>query len=297
MQFNRLASLGLYSGVLFSLLGCSGSESLTAVSPQVSSSEDPGVSTIVGGNVTGRSNDYPFMVSLRFEPSNFHFCGGTLLNNRTVLTAAHCIDFDGPFGPNPPFQPEEVEVAIGRYLRNSVAFRNVEVTDIISHPDFVGNLGLPFFNYDSDIALLRLANPQFGEAKVNLISDPVLLTPGTNSTAIGWGTVREGGRPALRLREVDVPVVSNGSCQISYDAASFPFTEDSITPNMVCSGFPQGEKDACQGDSGGPLLALNNGQLEQIGITSFGEGCARPDRPGVYTNVLEFLNWIEANAF
>lgn len=282
-------------GTLICLGGCSDAESLTALSPDTTG-EIPSTSTIVGGDPAGLLNEYPFMVSLRTQ-NNFHFCGGTLLNDRTVLTAAHCIDSDGPDGINPASEPEDIFVAVGRYLRLSAAPQNVAVVDIVSHPDFVGDTGFPF-NYDSDVALLELAQPQPSVPKVTLINNESLIVAGTTSTAVGWGILRERGLfSPIRLQEVDVPVVDNAECRALYDQAGFRFTAESITANMVCAGFPQGGQDACQGDSGGPLLASQGGQLQQIGITSFGEGCARPNRPGVYTNVLNFVDWIEANAF
>ncbi|NJK61860.1 MAG: serine protease [Synechococcaceae cyanobacterium SM2_3_1] len=282
------------STALFLLTGCSTADSIATVSPS-SETETASISTIVGGGPSGFS-EYPFAVSLRTS-SNSHFCGGTLLNPRTVLTAAHCIAPNGPDAPE-VLRPRNIQVAVGAYLRTSSRFQNVQVTQIRLHPDFVGNTGAPFFNYDSDVALLELAEPQVRAEIVSLISSLSQITPGTPATAIGWGTRQEGGAflPIL-LQEVDVPIVSFLSCRESYGDASFPFRAQSITTNMVCAGFPIGGRDSCQGDSGGPLLVDADGKLEQVGIVSFGEGCARPDRPGVYTNVFNYLDWIRNNQF
>jgi len=102
---------------------------------------------------------------------------------------------------------------------------------------------------------------------------------------MGWGTLRENGSASDTLQEVDLPLVSQASCNQAYQGA--------ITDNMLCAGFTVGGKDSCQGDSGGPLLYQNNGVWEQVGIVSFGNGCAQAGFPGVYTRVANYDSWIK----
>ena len=104
-------------------------------------------------------------------------------------------------------------------------------------------------------------------------------------TVTGFGTTREGGSSSDKLMEVEVPVVSNAQCSNSYPGY--------ITFNHICAG--KEGKDSCQGDSGGPLFWSSNSKFYLTGIVSFGQGCARPNYPGVYTRVTSYLNWIKTN--
>ena len=107
---------------------------------------------------------------------------------------------------------------------------------------------------------------------------------------MGWGLTAENGLTSTHLREVTVPVVTNAVCSAGY--ASDGIT---IADTMLCAGSAQGGKDSCQGDSGGPIAIKDtNGTWKQIGVVSFGIGCARPNKYGVYTRVSEFIDWINA---
>lgn len=116
---------------------------------------------------------------------------------------------------------------------------------------------------------------------------------GTNGTATGWGTLKEDGKPSCILQEVEVPVLSNEVCSTQTN-----YTASMITDNMLCAGYlGVGEKDSCQGDSGGPLIAeREDKRYELIGVVSWGNGCARPYYPGVYTRVTRYLDWIRENS-
>merc|ERR1711872_347714 len=106
--------------------------------------------------------------------------------------------------------------------------------------------------------------------------------PGQMCTVTGWGTLSEGGQLAEVLQKVDVPVISDATCQEEYDI----FYD--IMDSMICAGFEEGGKDSCQGDSGGPMMCGD--QLS--GIVSWGKGCARPMHAGVYTQTSYFIDWI-----
>ncbi len=111
--------------------------------------------------------------------------------------------------------------------------------------------------------------------------------PGDMASVSGWGTLTDGGNSPNKLQKVNVPIVSNQVCNEpnAYNGQ--------ITPTELCAGYAQGKKDSCQGDSGGPLVVKDNGDYYQAGIVSWGDGCAQPNKYGVYTRVSAFNEWIQ----
>lgn len=110
----------------------------------------------------------------------------------------------------------------------------------------------------------------------------------------GWGATSENGQISVNLQEVTVPIMSNVDCKKT------GYGQSRITDNMMCAGFPEGKKDSCQGDSGGPMHVIDSEmKLESVhqiaGIVSWGEGCAKPNYPGVYTRVNRFRTWLMTN--
>uniref|UniRef100_A0A3Q4GA10 Tryptase-like n=1 Tax=Neolamprologus brichardi TaxID=32507 RepID=A0A3Q4GA10_NEOBR len=160
------------------------------------------------------------------------------------------------------------------------------VTQIIIHPNYNSDTN------DNDICLLQLSSPV---AFTNYIS-PVCLAASSsifyssvNSWVTGWADIGSGvSLPSPQnLMEVEVPVVGNRQCNCDYGVGN-------ITDNMICAGLRTGGKDSCQGDSGGPTVSKHNGRWIQAGIVSFGEGCAEPNFPGVYTRVSQYQTWINS---
>ncbi|KAK7865540.1 hypothetical protein R5R35_010084 [Gryllus longicercus] len=232
---------------------------------------------IVGGQETDE-HEFPWMVRLSYF--NRFYCGGTLINDRYVLTAAHCVK---------GFMWFMIKVTFGEHDR-CVTGAKPESRFVLRA--IVGDFS--FMNFDNDIALLRLND----RVPISEHVRPVCLPKGTedayvgaNATASGWGTLREDGKPSCTLQAVQVPVMSNEDCRAT------KYNEKMISDNMLCAGYPEGMKDSCQGDSGGPLATQReDNRFEQIGVVSWGNGCARPGYPGVYTRITRYLDWILANS-
>lgn len=228
----------------------------TAGAAHAQSPQDEPNPLIIGGE-DAEIADHPFTVALT-DPSGSQFCGGSLVAPDKVLTAAHCTEGEEPSG---------VQVVSGRTEMSSQEGTVSEVTDIWSHPEYGGG-SMAF-----DVSVLTLAEP-VAEAPAELAApDDPAYAPDTDATILGWGTTSEGGETSDHLQKAVVPVNADETCSAAYPE----YTPD----GMVCAGFPEGGTDACQGDSGGPMVVDNR----IIGVTSFGNGCARPDNPGVYARV------------
>lgn len=234
--------------------------------------------TIVGGQPAD-PGEWPWQVMVL--PRGY-LCGGSLIGAEWVITAAHCV-YDGNGNL---FNPTSVSVRLGEHdlsvTEGSEQARGV--IEIIAHDDYDS------WTNDNDIALLRLASPVVLNervAPIGLLSaddENILAAPGVSAYVTGWGTTAEGGSAATKLMEVDVPVVSNSTCNSTYGI---------ITGNMICAGYKEGGKDSCQGDSGGPLVVPDNrGGWQLAGVVSFGYGCARSGFYGVYTRASHYVDWI-----
>lgn len=207
------------------------------------------------------------------------FCGGTLIAAQWVLTAAHCTFND----QEQAFQPAALHVLVGRRMLRSTEGVRLAVDKIVRHPAFDAT------TYHNDIALLHLAT-----TTTNALAP--LATTATNSTllqaqqamVVGWGVTQDGVGADV-LQRAQVPLVNLATCRGFY--AAYGIT---IAAHTLCAGYEQGGVDACTGDSGGPLLVWNNQQRSwvQIGIISWGSGCAEAGVYGVYTEVADFSTWI-----
>ena len=218
---------------------------------------------IVGGANAGTA-DNPFQVALlvRGEPNNFNaqFCGGTLVRQNFVVTAAHCSDF---------VRADQVQVLTGTMRLDGTGTRH-NISRITIHPSWNNT------TFDNDVAVWELATNENNIPFATLTTEDGPI--GGNLLTSGWGTLMEGGDRPIDLQSVTIPLVGRTNCN---DANSY---NGEITENMLCAGLDAGGRDSCQGDSGGPLTR-GNGNSVLTGIVSWGTGCARPNLFGVYTRV------------
>ncbi|KAF2753830.1 trypsin [Pseudovirgaria hyperparasitica] len=228
----------------------------------------PQVSVQIVGGEAAAEGDVPFIVSL--QKSGTHFCGGSLLNANTVLTAAHCSQQS----------PSGITVRAGS-LKWASGGVTSEVSEIIVHPAYSKAIKL-----DSDVAIWKLSTPIEGIAYASLPEAGSSPATGSTVTVAGWGTTKEGvsGAPES-LRKVDLPVISPGECKAEYGDAK-------ISNTMLCAGPTEGGKDSCQGDSGGPLFDASK---TLVGVVSWGQGCARPGFVGVYANTGVLEDFIKSH--
>jgi len=235
---------------------------------------------IVGGR-NAFPQELPFQVTIQrkfyFGDGSYHWCGGSIIDSEHILTAGHCVhgltaaDF----------------IVFAGVLNNTVGSSEDtkvvrQVTEVFLHEKFV---------YDTlinDIAIIKVS-PGFPTDNPAVKAIPLqqnLAPDGLECTVSGWGRLRDGelATPQI-LQVVVVPFITYDTCRYIYQN----YTDGSIEPGMNCAGYLQGGKDACGGDSGGPLQC--GGLL--TGVVSWGEGCALPNYPGVYADVVYYKDWIE----
>lgn len=235
---------------------------------------------IIGGTAA-TEGDWPWIVSVEYastastDPYNSHFCGGSLIANNWVLTAAHCAEDQTAAG---------IVVRVGAYdLSSTTTAGTLAAVDrILIHPGYDSS------TYDNDLALLHLKTAVSAETLSPIgYSSMASLSAGTSLTVMGWGATIENSPynyPSV-LRQVSIPLIADTTCESAYPGE--------ITANMVCAGEMSGGKDSCYGDSGGPLiLGTNATDAQQVGIVSWGNGCAEANAPGVYTRLANYTDWL-----
>ncbi|XP_034062047.1 serine protease 27-like [Gymnodraco acuticeps] len=254
----------VFAVVLLVFTGCNAQSDVCGIAP---------LNTKIVGGEAAPAGTWPWQVSLHRNLR--HICGGSLINNQWVLTAAHCFSSSSTFG---------YTVYVGRDTQQLSNPNEVSrsLSQVIRHSGYDSTTS------DNDIALLKLSTPVTFTNYIKpvcLAEDGSTYAAGATCWVTGWGTIRSDVSLPFpqRLQEVSVPIVSNTQCSASYDT---------ITSNMMCAGLDEGGKDSCQGDSGGPFVSKSGSRWVQAGVVSFGKGCALANYPGVYTRVSQYQSWI-----
>lgn len=284
---------------------------------------------VIGGEVAA-DGAWPWQVALMINGAPIspegQFCGGSMVLDQWVLTAAHCVHMADSNGVYSDLAPQSINVLVGTNVLAPRSGDLVEVAAIYVHPDYVGT------EFDHDIALIKLARTPNARYQTIKIPDSVfgdqLDQPGVITTVTGWGLTEGGGRPEA-LRQTQIQMLDRDLCNQSmlearaeeavkgfgYAVGSFGIKEDDayalwdqlvarapipMSANMLCSGTFEGGKTACSGDSGGPLVVpLTDGSYVQAGVVSWGlaasngQGCEETALFSAYTRVSNYLPWLE----
>ncbi|KAB0791011.1 hypothetical protein PPYR_02811 [Photinus pyralis] len=232
-------------------------------------SDEDEVKRVIGGVAT-TIQKFPYQVSL--EVNGKHLCGASLVKPHVVVTAAHC---------TLAYQAQQLTVRAGTTLKGKGG-KVVNVFCIIEHPDFSPKT----YDYDVAVGILESRLELSPTIRtIDLLPKDSVIDEHVLAYATGWGQMKpRSGSWSNRLRMVRVPKVSREKCQRL-------LRRKTVTPRMVCFGYDEGGMDACRGDSGGPITIDD----ELVGIISWGDGCAKPNKPGVYTDITnpEIYDFIE----
>jgi secreted trypsin-like serine protease len=244
---------------------------VVSLPPALASPDSAGSLRVVGGQPVAAGR-YPFAVSLQRTGSTgapAHFCGGSLVGDVWVLTAAHCMEGQ---------TPSKFRVVVGATRLSAGDGQVRRPSEIRIDPAYDGDA-----THGADVALVRLSAPVEGIAPIEPVrpEERSRWEPGDTATIVGWGVTSEAGTAASDdLLAARVPIQPD-SVMTAADAYGDKFRRS----DMVGAGPVEGGSDACFGDSGGPLLIGRGSTLRQIGIVSFGLGCGRPQHPGVYSRL------------
>ncbi|XP_066903437.1 trypsin-1 [Halyomorpha halys] len=247
-----------------------------------------GASAKIVGGTNAPYGAYPWQVEIQSwsEGKYKHHCGGAVIGPRIILTAAHCItNLDTPSG---------MRLALGKHnLRNKDRHERFYKPDrVVIHPEFRKD-----GPHSNDIALIKVKSTNDAGIDFNNFVQPICLPDehqpreGQWCSVTGWGAQQPGDSDSLSttLRAASVPLLSLSTCRGS---EVYGGRHQSILDSMLCAGLLEGGVDACGGDSGGPLACQEHGKFVLAGVVSWGDGCAKKNRPGVYTRVASFTHWI-----
>lgn len=244
------------------------------------SSNNGGPMSIVGGT-NASPNQYPYQISMK-SASYDHFCGGSLVRTGSgeivVVTAAHCLSGESA---------SNVQVVVGRHTIDGSTgnqyTKEYKVKKIILHPEYDDD------TVNNDIAIMYLdgtveTNP--GVQPIELTDKPTVNFFNQECIITGWGALTEGGESPNILQHASVDFFPDVKCTKDYGSGYEKKT-------MLCGGKRAGGIDACQGDSGGPFACKENGKLVLSGVTSWGQGCARVGKAGIYADVFMMRRFLD----
>ncbi|KAK3723816.1 hypothetical protein QZH41_019493, partial [Actinostola sp. cb2023] len=221
-----------------------------------------GNTRIVGGT-KAKKGAWPWQITMNYKnnaaASTPHWCGGSVIAPQWIVTAAHCFVYSD--------KPQDYTVVMGEHdLNVTDGFeQKIAIEKIIKHPFYDA-----FNHHDYDVALLKLKSNVTYNDRVRPVCLPKDdFAPGTNCFAM-------------------VPLISRQACQKSYDDLRY-----TLTARMRCAGNGRGGIDACQGDSGGPLVCKSGDTWNLVGVISWGIGCARKGRYGVYADIVDLKYWVQ----
>ncbi|XP_032386277.1 transmembrane protease serine 3 [Etheostoma spectabile] len=271
INLNQTQIIKIQNATAFSKTECS-SGKVTTLKCLECGSRPQYYTRIVGGNIS-KPGQFPWQVSLHF--TSVHVCGGSIIASRWVLTAAHCV-----YGFA---DPSMWAVHVGLTEQPVNGAQSLAVEQIIYHARYKPK------RLDYDIALMKLATP----LAFNGFVEPICLPnygeefeEGTVCWISGWGSTEDEGQTSVVLRSAMVPLLSTKTCNQPDVYQGF------INSWMICAGYLEGGTDSCQGDSGGPLAYEDSSGWKLVGATSWGNGCALRNKPGVYTRITQALSWI-----
>lgn len=209
-------------------------------------------------------------------------CGGAVLSEDLVITAAHCVS---------KYPPITYLLRIGDFNveEEEEGQQEFRISSIAIHPQFDKG---PYLN--NDVALIRVQRKNGKGIQFGQNVQPLCLVPSRwnypsylNCTVAGWGSLGFSLGYSKVLQSALLPILPRSTCQ-----ADYVYGPVRLTAGMYCAGYLEGGVDTCQGDSGGPMVCLIEGRHTIVGITSWGHGCARPNKPGVYTKLTHYLSWL-----
>uniref|UniRef100_A0A8C5WJD2 Peptidase S1 domain-containing protein n=1 Tax=Leptobrachium leishanense TaxID=445787 RepID=A0A8C5WJD2_9ANUR len=267
------------------VMGTAGDVTSCSGSPSSVQCGSPGITNHIADTTNAVDGEWPWQVAIQYNGS--FICGGSLISEQWVLSAAHCFKYD--------YDPKNYTIITGvcQLSGHMPHAKHSAVMEIIWNPNHKagGSRG--------DIALVKLSSPVSYTAYIKPICLPsasATFLPEMECWVTGWGALSSTWSPLFKsLQKVKLPLIDHKQCNQMYHNGSLESTFTTIIQNdKICAGYAERKMDTCQGDSGGPLVCKIKGQWIQAGIALKGKGCDSSNRPRVYTLVPAYVSWIKS---